>query len=172
MTDGAEAKNLMEISLTNIDGEKVNLKGMKGKAFLIVNTASQCGYTPQYKELEKLYAEYRDQGLVVLAFPSNDFGAQEPGSNQEIKKFCQTNYKISFPMFAKGPVTGAQKQPLYAELVKISPKKKGEDPQWNFEKFLVNSSGQVVDRFDSRVKPMDDRLVVEIKKLLSPNKDS
>lgn len=172
MTEMVQAKDILKVKLTNIDGEQVTLADLKGKAFLIVNTASQCGYTTQYSDLEKLYSKYRDQGLVVLGFPSNDFGAQEPGSNNEIKKFCQSNYKISFPMFAKGSVSGEKRQALYAELVKSSPVKKGQDPQWNFEKFLVDAEGKVVGRYESRVKPMDAKLTQEIEKLIGSNKTS
>lgn len=144
----------------NIDGQEVSLANFKGKTLLIVNTASQCGYTKQYDGLEALYAKYKDKGLVVLGFPSNDFGGQEPGSNAEIKKFCQTRFKVDFPMFAKGPVKGGEKQPLFATLTASAPEK-GEI-KWNFEKFLVSPKGQVVGRFESKVTPEDPALIKAI----------
>lgn len=123
----------------------------KGKTLLIVNTASQCGYTSQYEGLEKTFAKYKAKGLVVLGFPSNDFGGQEPGSDQEIKAFCAKNYKVKFPMFSKSVVKGPQKQELFKFLTESAPTK-GEI-KWNFEKFLVNGQGQVVGRFGSSVTP-------------------
>jgi glutathione peroxidase len=130
-----------------------------GKVVLIVNTASQCGYTPQYEGLEALYRKYRERGLVVLGFPSNDFGGQEPGANKEIAAFCVNQYAIDFPMFAK---TELKKNPLYADLAKAS----GAAPRWNFHKYLVDRGGRQVLSFDTRVAPNDPRLVAEIEKLL------
>ena len=126
---------------------------------LVVNTASQCGYTPQYEGLEELYRKYKARGLVVLGFPSNDFGGQEPGSNKEISSFCVNQYAIDFPMFAK---TDLKKNPLYADLVKAS----GQAPHWNFHKYLVDRSGAKVQSFDTRVAPDDAKLVGAIERLL------
>jgi glutathione peroxidase len=131
-----------------------------GKVVLVVNTASECGYTPQYYGLEKLYRKYRSRGLVVLGFPMNDFGGQEPGSNKAIAEFCVNQYAIDFPMFAK---TGLNTNPLYADLAKAT----GAKPRWNFHKYLVDRSGREVQSFDTKVDPSDPKLVAAIEKLLS-----
>ena len=130
-----------------------------GKVVLVVNTASECGYTPQYEGLEALYRKYRDRGLVVLGFPSNDFGGQEPGSNKEIAAFCVNQYAIDFPMFAK---TELRKNPFFADLVKAT----GTAPRWNFHKYLIDRSGTNVMSFDTRVAPNDPKLVAAIESLL------
>jgi glutathione peroxidase len=132
----------------------------KGKTLLIVNTASQCGYTSQYEGLQGVYSKFKDKGLVVLGFPSNDFGGQEPGTNSEIKKFCKGRYKVEFPMFAKGAVKGAQQQPLFQYLTKSAPQP--GDIKWNFEKFLIAPNGKIVGRFGSSVAPEDAQLVSAI----------
>jgi glutathione peroxidase len=134
-----------------------------GKVVLIVNTASYCGYTPQYEGLEALYRKYRDRGLVVLGFPSNDFGAQEPGSNKEVAEFCRSTYGVEFPMFEKSSVARLETQPLYAELAA----KTGRAPRWNFHKYLVDRSGTYVVSFDSRVAPDSREFVGLIEKLLA-----
>ena len=131
-----------------------------GKVLLVVNTASQCGYTPQYEGLEALYRKYRDRGLVVLGFPSNDFGGQEPGSNREIAAFCVNQYAIDFPMFAKIEL---KNDPLYAELARAT----GAAPRWNFHKYLIDRSGAQVLSFDTRVDPNDPKLVAAVEKMLS-----
>jgi glutathione peroxidase len=131
-----------------------------GKVVLVVNTASECGYTPQYDGLEALYRRYRERGLVVLGFPSNDFGGQEPGSNREIAAFCVNQYAIDFPMFAK---TELKKNPLYLDLAKAS----GASPRWNFHKYLIDRSGRQVQSFDTRVDPGDPKLLAAIEKLLA-----
>ena len=131
-----------------------------GKVVLVVNTASQCGYTPQYQGLEALYKKYRDRGLVVLGFPSNDFGGQEPGSNKEIAAFCVNQYAIDFPMFAK---TELKKNALFSDLAKAT----GAAPRWNFHKYLIERSGKQVLSFDTRVDPNDQKLVAAIEKLLN-----
>ena len=131
-----------------------------GSVLLVVNTASECGYTPQYEGLESLYRKYRSRGLVVLGFPSNDFGGQEPGSNREIASFCVNQYAIDFPMFAKSEL---KKNPLFGELARAS----GRAPRWNFHKYLVDRSGTRVQSFDTRVAPDDARLVSAIEKLLA-----
>jgi glutathione peroxidase len=133
-----------------------------GKVLLIVNTASECGYTPQYDGLEALYRKYRERGLVVLGFPSNDFGGQEPGTNKEISAFCVNQYAIDFPMFAKITVGGARPHPFYGELRKAS----GVAPGWNFHKYVIDRSGGQVQSFDTRVEPNDPKLVSTIEKLL------
>ena len=146
-----------------IDEKPRSLCDYAGKVVLVVNTASQCGYTPQYEGLEALYRKYRTRGLVVLGFPSNDFGAQEPGSNAEIAKFCVNQFAIEFPMFAKTVVKGAQANPLYADLGKATDK----TPQWNFHKYLVGRDGESVSSFESGVEPNDARLVASIEKMLA-----
>ena len=143
-----------------IDGKEVPLSTYKGKTLLIVNTASKCGYTKQYDGLEALYAKYKSRGLVVMGFPSNDFGGQEPGTDEEIKKFCQTTFKVDFPMFSKGPVKGPGKQPLFEALTAAAPQ--AGEIKWNFEKFLISTDGQVIQRFDSKVTPEDSKLVQSI----------
>jgi glutathione peroxidase len=153
---------LLERTMDNILDEPQSLCAYAGKVLLVVNTASQCGYTPQYEGLEALYRQYRPQGLVVLGFPSNDFGGQEPGSNKEIAAFCVNQYAIDFPMFAKITVRGKEAHPLYAELAKAS----GTAPRWNFHKYLVDRSGKQVRSFDSRVEPDDAALIAALERLL------
>ena len=146
-------KSIYDFKVKNIDGKEVSLKDYSGKALLIVNTASKCGYTPQYKELEAMYEKYKAQGLVVLGFPSNDYGAQEPGTNTEIKTFCETKFKVSFPLFDKGPVSGDKIQPLFRYLTQdAKPDAKGEI-RWNFEKFVIDRKGRLVERFNSKATP-------------------
>lgn len=164
MTLQAESSEIYSQKVKTIDGKEIGLSDYKGKALLIVNTASQCGYTPQYDGLEALYKKYKDRGLVVMGFPSNDFGAQEPGSNQEIKKFCQTRFNVDFPLFEKAPVKGPEIQPVFKILVKNAPNQ--EEVKWNFEKFLVAPDGRVVARFGSKVTPADAALVSAIEKNL------
>jgi len=135
----------------------------EGKVLLVVNTASECGYTPQYQGLEALYRRYQGKGLVVLGFPANDFGGQEPGSNGEIAKFCEVNYGVSFPMFAKSGVSASNANPFYASLAK----KTGERPQWNFHKYLIDRSGEMVLSFGSAVEPGDRKLAEEIERMLA-----
>jgi glutathione peroxidase len=154
---------LLARQFPNLQDEPVSLCQFKGKLILIVNTASQCGYTPQYEGLEALYRRYKDRGLVVLGFPANDFGAQEPGSSKEIARFCEVNYGVSFPMFAKTSVVGTDANPLYRDLAARS----GQRPQWNFHKYLVDRDGTVVASFESRVTPRDARLTAQIERLLA-----
>lgn len=145
---------IYDIPLKKINGEEVNLEQYKGKVLLIVNTASKCGFTPQFEGLEKLYKEYEDKGLVILGFPSNQFLHQDPGSNDEISEFCSLNYGVTFPMFAKIDVNGADTHPLYATLKKSAKGLMGsEKVKWNFTKFLVNKDGQVVKRFPPTTEP-------------------
>jgi glutathione peroxidase len=143
--------NVHDFKVKANDGTEVSLSRYKGKALLIVNTASECGYTPQYKGLEELYQAYKGRGLEVLAFPSNDFGGQEPGSNVEIKKFCELRYKTTFPLFAKIPVKGPKADPLYRYLTTLPAN--GGEVTWNFNKFLVDPAGKVVAHLDSSVEP-------------------
>jgi glutathione peroxidase len=140
-----------DFRVKTIDGAEVSLSQYKGKALLIVNTASECGYTPQYKGLEELYQAYKGRGLEVLAFPSNDFGGQEPGTNAEIRKFCERRYKTTFPLFAKIPVKGPKADPLYRYLTTLPVN--GGEVTWNFNKFLVDPKGAVVAHLDSSIEP-------------------
>lgn len=169
-----------QIPVTTIDGRESSLGEYAGKVRLVVNVASKCGLTPQYEALEKLYESYRDRGFEVLGFPANDFGAQEPGTEEEIREFCDTNYGVRFPMFSKIAVTGEDQHPLYRNLTEAQPVAKSNSTEnfrqrltdygmtptpepgvlWNFEKFLVGRDGQVKDRFAPNVTP-DDPLVVE-----------
>jgi len=146
------------------DGTDVSLSRYAGKALLIVNTASQCGFTPQYKGLEQLYQAYRARGLEVLAFPSNDFGRQEPGTDAEIKQFCELRYRTTFPLFAKIPVKGKDAAPLYRYLATEA--KNGGEVTWNFNKFLVDPAGNVVAHFDSDVEPTSAALKNRIEAVL------
>ena len=150
---------LLDRTMDTILEKPQSLCEYAGRVVLVVNTASECGYTPQYEGLEALYRKYHDRGLVVLGFPSNDFGGQEPGSNKDIAAFCVNQYAIDFPMFAK---TELKKNPLYADLLRAS----GSAPRWNFHKYLIDRSGQQVLAFDTRVAPNDPRLLGAIEKLL------
>ena len=150
---------LLDRSFDTIDEKPRSLCEYAGKVVLVVNTASQCGYTPQYEGLEALYRKYRARGLVVLGFPSNDFGGQEPGSNKDIASFCVNQYAVDFPVFAK---TQLKKNPLYADLTKAT----GTAPHWNFHKYLVGRDGKQVASFDTRVEPGDPKLVAAIERLL------
>jgi glutathione peroxidase len=151
---------LLDRKMDTILEEPRSLCEYAGKVVLVVNTASQCGYTPQYEGLEALYRKYRDRGLVVLGFPSNDFGGQEPGSNKEIAAFCVNQYAIDFPMFAK---TELGKNPLYADLARAT----GAAPRWNFHKYLIDRSAREVLSFDTRVAPSDPKLVAALERMLS-----
>jgi len=144
------------------DESPQNLCQYQGKVILVVNTASYCGFTSQYDGLEKLYAKYKDQGLVVLGFPSNDFGQQEPGSNKEIADFCKNTYDVKFPMFAKSSVSGSSANPLFKMLIA----KTGTTPKWNFYKYLIDRNGNVVDSYNSMTKPTSESIVNAIEKLL------
>ena len=140
-----------------------NLCQYAGKVILVVNTASYCGYTPQYKGLEELHAKYAARGLVVLGFPSNDFGKQEPGSSKEIADLCYNTYGVKFPMFAKSVVTGPEANPLHASLTKAT----GQAPKWNFTKYLIGRDGKVLEHFPSKVTPEDPALVGKIEQALA-----
>jgi glutathione peroxidase len=156
----AACPGLLDRSMNTIFDKPQSLCEYAGKVVLVVNTASQCGYTPQYDGLEALYRKYKDRGLVVLGFPMNDFGGQEPGSNKEISAFCVNQYAIDFPMFAK---TDLKTNPLYSDLEKAT----GQAPKWNFHKYLVDRSGRRVESFATRIEPNDPKLVGTIEKLLA-----
>ncbi len=143
-----QAASVHDFELNTIDGQKMPLSTYKGKVVLLVNTASQCGYTPQYEGLEALHKKYKGQGLVLVGVPANNFGGQEPGSNEEIKTFCNRKYHVTFPMASKVSVTGGDQIPLYKHLSGAA-----GAPQWNFTKYLVGKDGQVIKKFDSAVTP-------------------
>ena len=155
----ADAKSPLDFKMKNIDGKDVDLGDYKGKVVLIVNVASECGLTPQYEGLEALYEKYSDKGLVVLGFPANQFGQQEPGTDAEIKEFCSATYDVKFPMFSKIVVKGDGMHPLYQYLTKAANPKLTGDIAWNFEKFLVDRQGNVVSRFAPKVTPDSTDLV-------------
>lgn len=160
-----DGKGVYAFTAPDIDGKDQSLAQYKGKVLLIMNTASKCGTTPQYTNLESLYKTYKDQGLEVLAFPSDDFGHQEPGSNATIKQFCVVEYGITFPIFSKCKVLGTDRLPLY-DYLSHRPGLEG-DPQWNGVKFLINRQGKVVARFSSWTKPDDAKIVAALKTLLA-----
>lgn len=157
---------LREIPLKDIDGKETSLKKYEGKVLLIVNVASKCGYTPQYEGLQKVHEKYQDKGLAVLGFPSNDFGSQEPGTNEEIKDFCSSKYHVTFPMFDKVHVKGSEQHPLYASLTGKESPVPG-DVKWNFGKFLVGRDGRILKRFDSKVKPESPEMTQAIEEALA-----
>lgn len=166
LTVGAQQPiNIYDFSVLDIDGNSLPLSEYKGKVLLIVNTASRCGFTPQYKSLEELYLRYKDNGFLVLAFPANNFMNQEPGTNEEIREFCLLNYRITFPLFSKISVKGPDKHPLYVYLTQGSDFP-GE-VSWNFNKFLIGKDGIVVDRFDTRIDPMNQKVISSIEEQLS-----
>ena len=156
------ASNIHEFTLNSIDGKPAPLSAYDGKVVLLVNVASRCGYTPQYTGLEALYEKYKDKGLVILGFPANNFGAQEPGTNEEIKTFCSTKYNVTFPMYSKVSVKGSDITPLYKFLTET----KGGDVKWNFTKFLADKHGNVVGRFESAITPDSPELVSAIEAAL------
>jgi glutathione peroxidase len=154
--------NVYDFTATSLEGKPVTLRDYEGKVLLIVNTASECGFTPQYAGLEAMYQKYRDRGLTVLGFPCNQFGAQEPGTSDEIGSFCQTNYGVSFPMFEKIDVNGEGAHPLYRWLKSSAKGLLGSEAiKWNFTKFLIDRQGNVVDRFAPTTKPEDLKSNVE-----------
>ncbi|TRY24864.1 glutathione peroxidase [Brevibacillus sp. LEMMJ03] len=157
--------SIYDFSVTTVTGEEKTLAEYKGKVMLIVNTASQCGLTPQYKGLQALYERYRDRGLVVLAFPCNQFAGQEPGTAEEIAAFCDRTYGVTFPVFFKIDVNGPHAHPLYQYLKANAPNGEGQDIEWNFAKFLVDRAGNVVKRFEPRVQP--EELADEVERYLN-----
>lgn len=153
--------NIYNYSVQNINKKEINLSYFKGKVLLIVNVASKCGFTPQYKGLEAIYKKYNSKGFEILAFPCNDFGKQEPGTNEEIKNFCSLNYKVTFPLFDKIKVKGNDKAPLY-QMLTNNPATGKSSVKWNFEKFLIDRNGNVVKRFRSPVKPNGKKITTAI----------
>ncbi len=151
-TIAVSAESIYDIKLKDIDGKETTLAAYKGKAVLVVNVASKCGLTPQYKGLEALYLKYKDKGLVVLGFPCNQFGGQEPGTNEEIKQFCSSKYDVTFPMFDKLDVNGDKRHPLYVALAGKDSPYPG-DIKWNFGKFLIGKDGKILHRFEPRTTP-------------------
>ncbi len=162
----ASAESLYDIKLTDIDGKPTTLAAYKGKAVLIVNVASHCGYTKQYTGLEATFQKYKSQGFVVLGFPCNQFGAQEPGTNEDIKQFCSSNYSVTFPLFDKIEVNGANRHALYVALAGKDSPFPG-DIKWNFNKFLLGKDGKIIKRFDSKVAPGSEELTKAIESALA-----
>lgn len=179
--------DLLNIPIEDANGKKISLAQFKGKALLLVNVASKCGLTPQYKDLQELYVGYRDQGLMIIGFPTNDFAGQEPGSNTEIQEFCSLTYGVEFPVMGKIQVKEPNRHPLYRSLIAAMPTsvhdkdsnlqkklaeyglsaEKPEDIQWNFEKFLIDRDGKAVARFAPDIMPDDPRLTQEVERLLA-----
>lgn len=152
------AMTIYDFKVTSLEGGSIDFSKYKGKKILIVNTASECGFTPQYSELQELYKKY-EKNLVIVGFPANNFGGQEPGSNTEIKSFCQKNYGVTFPMAEKVSVKGDDIHPLFKYLIEESEKLGVSDPiKWNFTKFLLDENGKLIAVFESKIKPMDDRI--------------
>lgn len=160
------ASGIYSFTLNSIDGQLAPLADYKGKVVLLVNVASRCGFTPQYSALESTYEKYKGQGFVILGFPANNFGAQEPGTNEEIKTFCSRKYNVTFPMYAKISVKGEDQAPLYSYLTKDTGPGITGDIKWNFTKFLVDRNGNVVQRFESAVTPDSPEVVAAIEKQL------
>lgn len=161
----AKGPNVLHQKFEMIDGTKASFEQYKGKVVLIVNTASRCGLTPQYEALEKVYREHKEDGLVVIGFPANNFMGQEPGTNEEIAQFCSERFDVSFPMAAKISVKGKDAHPLYKQLAAL-PEPLGGEPGWNFTKFVVDREGNVVARFGPRVKPDAPEVLERLGKLL------
>jgi len=171
LAQSAHAENPASVygfTMQNIDGKPVDLSQFRGKVTMVVNVASKCGFTPQYEGLEKIYEKYKDQGFVILGFPANNFGGQEPGTNDQIKEFCTLNYGVTFPMFAKISVKGSDKHPLYRYLTsqKTNPEFGGEIT-WNFNKFLIGRDGTILNRFDSKVTPESETIVQSVERALA-----
>ena len=160
-----QASNIFDFTLNDIDGKPVPLSQFLGKTLLLVNTASFCGNTPQYADLQTMYERYRSKGFEILAFPANNFGQQEPGTNEDIKGFCLTKYSLTFPLFSKISVKGSDKHPLYRYLTEESPFP--GDVEWNFQKYLVDPNGTVIARYHHRTKPMSDEIVRDLERTLA-----
>ena len=162
----SQAQSIDKIAVKDINHKETSIGVYQGKVLLIVNVASKCGFTPQYTALEAVYEKYKDKGFVVLGFPCNQFGSQEPGTNEEIKKFCSTKYNVTFPLFDKIDVNGPNRAPLYVALAgKDSPF--SGDIKWNFTKFLVGREGKILNRFDSKVKPDSPEMIAAIEAALA-----
>jgi len=167
-TSSASASgSIYDFTMKDIDGKQVNLTDFRGKVVLVVNVASRCGFTPQYEGLQKLYLKYQQQGFVILGFPANNFGFQEPGTNAEIKTFCSAKYNVTFPVFSKISVKGEDMDPLYKYLTdKATNPQYGGDIKWNFNKFLIDRKGNILARFEPPVRPDSDQMVQAIEKEL------
>lgn len=161
------ATSIYEFEMDDIDGNPVKLADYSGKVLLVINVASQCGYTPQYAGLEAIYEKYRDRGFAVLGFPANNFGNQEPGTNEEIKQFCTTNYNVTFPMFSKISVKGDDKHPLYLYLTGSEQGRRfGGEIKWNFNKFLIDRNGSIAGVYGSKTEPQSPELIARIESAL------
>ena len=156
--------NISDVAVKTMDGKDVMLSDYNGKVLMIVNVASECGFTPQYEGLQAIHEKYKEQGFEILAFPSNDFGGQEPGSNEEIMNFCTTNYSITFPLFDKVKVLGDDKSLLYKKLITVEP---AGDVKWNFEKFIIDKNGNVISRFRSAIIPESEEIMTAIEQELA-----
>lgn len=157
--------NIKDITVLDMNNKEVKLSDYNGKVLLIVNVASECGYTRQYAGLQEVYEKYNSQGFEILAFPCNDFGGQEPGTNEEIQKFCSSKFGVTFKLFDKIKVLGEDKSPLYERLINNSATEKG-DVKWNFEKFLISKDGKIVNRFRTKVEPTSEELISAIEREL------
>jgi glutathione peroxidase len=167
----AADKSVYDFTLNSIDGQPAPLGAYKGKVVLLVNVASRCGFTPQYTALEAVYKKYKDRGFVIVGIPANNFGSQEPGTNQEIKTFCQTKYSVTFPMMSKVSVKGDDQTPLYQFLTdKAANPQTGGEIQWNFTKFLIGPDGRVAARFEPAVTPDSPEVTAAIEKTLAQTK--
>jgi glutathione peroxidase len=167
----AGEKSIYDFTMNSIDGKATPLSSYKGKVVLLVNVASRCGFTPQYTALENSYEKYKSRNFVIIGIPANNFGAQEPGTNEEIKTFCSTKYNVTFPMMAKVSVKGSDITPLYQYLTdKSANPQTGGEIQWNFTKFLVGADGKIVARFEPKVTPDDPQVTAAIEKALSSAK--
>lgn len=160
------ASSIYDFTLPSIDGKPAPLANYKGKVVLLINVASRCGFTPQYVALEALYEKYKDRGFVILGFPANNFGGQEPGTNEEIKKFCSSKYSVTFPLYAKVSVKGSDETPLYRYLTGNANPAIAGDIEWNFTKFLVDRDGKPVKRFEPATTPDSPEVISAIEKLL------
>jgi glutathione peroxidase len=159
---------VIDHEVETLDGKPQKLSDLRGKALLVVNVASQCGYTPQYAQLQELYGRYKDRGLVVLGFPSNDFGEQEPGTPAEIKEFVTSKFAVDFPMMAKVHAKGPEIAPLYKTLTQDTAEALRGEIEWNFTKFLIGPDGKVVARFNTKVEPMAPEVIAAVEKVLPP----
>jgi len=164
--DGGDVDNINNIIVLDMDKKEINLDVYKGKVLLIVNVASKCGYTKQYAGLQQLYDKYKERGFEILAFPCNDFGGQEPGSNEEILEFCTTRFDVKFKLFDKISVLGNNKIPLY-KILTDNPVTGASDVKWNFEKFLIDKSGRIVNRYRSNIEPMSAEITSAVEKELN-----
>ncbi|WP_425638590.1 glutathione peroxidase [Algoriphagus yeomjeoni] len=159
ITKETMAPSFYEFTMKDLNGDVVDFSNFKGKKVMVVNVASKCGYTPQYEELQKLYAKHSDK-IVILGFPANNFGGQEPGSNEEIKSFCSENYGVTFPMFEKVSVKGFDKHPIYRWLTDANLNGwNNEEPSWNFCKYILNEKGELINYFPSKVSPLDQEIL-------------